>query len=198
VVQVILLEALLLRESISGRGLVAILIAFSGVLVMTLGRNRLSLSALLFGLKQKATLVGLACGFALGLASVLFRGATLSLEEGGMLMRSAYTLAIATTIQTLILLVWLRIFQPGQIQRTFTQWRSCAMVGFAGWAASIFWFMAFTLTHAAYVRALGQIELIFTFLVSAVFFREKVSRTEIFGVILLSGAIVLLVLDKAP
>ena len=198
VVQVILLEALLLRESISGRGLVAILIAFAGVIVMTLGRNQLSLSALLFGLKQKATLVGLACGLALGLASVLFRGATLSLEEGGILMRSAYTLAIATTIQTLSLLVWLRIFQPGQIQRTFTQWRSCAMVGFAGWAASIFWFMAFTLTHAAYVRALGQIELIFTFLVSVVFFREKVSRAEIFGVILLSGAIVLLVLEKAP
>ena len=198
VVLVILLEALLLQESVSGRGLIAILIAFAGVLVMTLGRNRLSPSALLFGLKQKATLVGLACGFALGLASVLFRGATLSLEESGMLMRSAYTLAIATTIQTLILLVWLCIFQPGQIQRTFTQWRSCAMVGFAGWAASIFWFMAFTLTHAAYVRALGQIELIFTFLVSVVFFREKVSRTEIIGVILLSGAIVLLVLEKAP
>ncbi|HCX87518.1 MAG TPA: hypothetical protein DG761_05800 [Gammaproteobacteria bacterium] len=96
------------------------------------------------------------------------------------------------------MLVWLRAFQPGQIQRTLTQWRSCTLVGFAGWAASIFWFMAFTLTHAAYVRALGQIELIFTFLVSVVFFREKVSRTEIFGVILLSGAIVLLVLESTP
>ncbi|MCH1521794.1 MAG: DMT family transporter, partial [Arenicellales bacterium] len=67
VVQVILLEALLLHESVSGRGLIAILIAFVGVMVMTLGRNRLSLSALLLGLKQKATLVGLACGFAIGL-----------------------------------------------------------------------------------------------------------------------------------
>ena len=41
VIQVILLEALLLHESVSGRGLVAILIAFIGVMVMTLGRNRL-------------------------------------------------------------------------------------------------------------------------------------------------------------
>ena len=198
VVQVILLEALLLHESVSGRGLIAILIAFVGVMVMTLGRNRLSLSALLLGLKQKATLVGLACGFALGLASVLFRGAALSIEESGILMRSAFTLAIATTIQTVILLVWLRLFQPGQIRRTLAQWRSCTMVGFAGWAASIFWFMAFTLTHAAYVRALGQIELIFTFVASIVFFREKVSRTEVFGVVLLSGAIILLVLEKTP
>ena len=121
VVQVILLEALLLHESVSGRGLIAILIAFVGVMVMTLGRNRLSLSALLLGLKQKATLVGLACGFAIGLASVLFRGAALSLGESGILMRSAFTLAIATTIQTTILLVWLGLFQPGQIRQTLTQ-----------------------------------------------------------------------------
>ena len=72
------------------------------------------------------------------------------------------------------------------------------MVGFAGWAASIFWFMAFTLAHAAYVRALGQIELIFTFVASIFFFWEKVSRTDVFGVVLLSGAIILLVLEKTP
>ena len=193
VIQVILLEALLLHESVSVRGLVAILIAFIGVMVMTLGRNRLSPRTLFSGLAQKTTVIGLACGLALGLSSVFFRGAALSLEDSGIVMRSAFTLAVATAIQTLILFVWLRVFQPGQIRRTVGQWRSCALVGFAGWAASIFWFMAFTLTHAAYVRALGQIELIFTFLASAFFFREKVSSTEIAGVILLSGAIILLV-----
>ena len=52
---------------------------------------------------------------------------------------------------------------------------------------------AFTLAHAAYVRALGRIELIFTFLASVFFLQEKVSRAEIAGVILLSGAIILLV-----
>lgn len=196
VIQVILLEALLLHESVSGRGLVAILIAFVGVMIMTLGRNRLSLRALFSSLAQKATVIGLICGFALGLSSVFFRGAALSLEGSGIVMRSAFTLAVATAIQTLLLLLWLRVFQPGQIRQTISQWRSCAMVGFAGWAASIFWFMAFTLTHAAYVRALGQIELIFTFLASVFFFREKVSRAEIAGVILLSGAIILLIVEK--
>ena len=196
VIQVILLEALLLHENVSGRGLVAILIAFVGVMIMTLGRNRLSLRALFSSLAQKGTVIGLICGFALGLSSVFFRGAALSLEDSGIVMRSAFTLAVATAIQTLILFVWLRVFQPGQIRRTVGQWRSCALVGFAGWAASIFWFMAFTLTHAAYVRALGQIELIFTFLASVFFFREKVSRAEIAGVILLSGAIILLIVEK--
>lgn len=197
VVQVVLLEALLLQESISGRALIAILIAFIGIMVMTLGKSRISFSKLLASLGQKVTLVGLACGLMLGLSSVLFRGAVLSLDEGGLLIRSAYTLAVAITIQSLIVLGCLRLFQPGQITLTLAHWRICIGVGFAGWAASVCWFAAFTLTHAAYVRALGQIELIFTFLVSVLVFREKVSRIEITGVVLLSGAIVLLVLEKA-
>ena len=197
VVQVVLLEALLLQESISGRALIAILIAFIGIMIMTLGKSRISFSKLLASLGQKITLVGLACGLTLGLSSVLFRGAVLSLEEGGFLIRSAYTLAVAITIQSLILLIWLRLFQRGQITRTLAHWPICIGVGFAGWAASVCWFAAFTLTHAAYVRALGQIELIFTFLVSVLVFREKVSRIEITGVVLLSIAIVILVLEKA-
>jgi drug/metabolite transporter (DMT)-like permease len=57
--------------------------------------------------------------------------------------------------------------------------------------------MAFTLTQAAYVRALGQIELLFTFIASVFIFREKVSTTEITGAVLLIGAIIVLVLEKA-
>ena len=88
--------------------------------------------------------------------------------------------------------------EPGQLGAVLGQWRPSAWVGLTGVTASACWFTAMTIQNAAYVRAVGQIELIFTFLVSVVFFREKVSRTEIIGVILLSGAIVLLVLEKAP
>ena len=56
---------------------------------------------------------------------------------------------------------------------------------------------AFTLAHVACVRTLGQIGLIFPYLASLFFFQEKVSRTEIAGVILLSRAIILIVLEKA-
>ena len=56
---------------------------------------------------------------------------------------------------------------------------------------------AFTLAHVAYVCTLGQIEPIFTYLASVFFFKEKVSRTEIAGVILLSRTIILIVLEKA-
>ena len=52
--------------------------------------------------------------------------------------------------------------------------------------------MAYTLQNAAYVRALGQIELLFTFIGSYFFFKEKHSKTEIFGVALIILSILLL------
>ncbi len=44
------------------------------------------------------------------------------------------------------------------------------------------------------MRALGQIELVFTFLASVAVFREQVSRMEVTGIVLVVGAIVLLLL----
>jgi uncharacterized membrane protein len=73
-------------------------------------------------------------------------------------------------------------------------WRWAAVVGLAGVLASIAWVTAFTLQNAAYVRALGQIELVFTFLSSVVIFREKTSRAEVIGILLVVVAILTLVL----
>jgi len=49
--------------------------------------------------------------------------------------------------------------------------------------------------NAAYVRALGQIELLFTFIATVLFFRERISRTEIMGIALVLAGIVILILS---
>lgn len=69
-----------------------------------------------------------------------------------------------------------------------------APVGLAGMACSVCWFTAFTLQNAAYVRALGQVELLFTFLASVFVFRERVTTAEIAGICLIVGAILLILL----
>ena len=139
--------------------------------------------------------LGLACGLFLGLSAVLFRGAALSLDDSSLLMRSSFTLVSATLVQTTILVVWLSCFQPTQLTKTLRLWPTCIGIGFTGFVASICWFTAFTMTHVAYVRALGQIELVFTFLASVFMFKEKVSKAEVMGVIILAAAIVMLVLE---
>ena len=66
----------------------------------------------------------------------------------------------------------------------------------SGGLASIGWFTALTLQNATYVRALGQIELIFTFLVTVLVFREKVSPAEIGGIGLIAVGILVLLLAR--
>jgi drug/metabolite transporter (DMT)-like permease len=44
----------------------------------------------------------------------------------------------------------------------------------------------------AYVRALGQIELVFTFISSVVLFKEKINRLEVAGCLLIVAGILAL------
>ncbi len=109
-------------------------------------------------------------------------------------MAAGYTFAVSVVLQTLIMGAWLRWREPGQLTRVLQEWRLAGQVGVVGALASVFWFTAFTIQNAAYVRALGQIELVFTFIASVLFFRERVGRWEVIGIVLVVGAILLLIL----
>jgi drug/metabolite transporter (DMT)-like permease len=61
-------------------------------------------------------------------------------------------------------------------------------VGSAGW------FTAFALQNAAYVRAFGQVEIIFTLAVSALVFHERLALREALGIALVVASLVGIVL----
>jgi len=84
--------------------------------------------------------------------------------------------------------------EPGQIIAILRHWPPALAVGVSGFLASVGWFTAFALQNAAYVRAVGQIELVFTFLASVLFFKERTTRLELLGIILIMAAILLLIL----
>jgi drug/metabolite transporter (DMT)-like permease len=193
---VAVLGLLILGDPLSFGAVVAIAVSFIGVMALSVAETRITLPNLISSLYGKTTLIGLACGAFLGASSVMFRGAALSLEGEGFVMRAAMTLAVALVIQTLVLGVYMVIREPGQFRAMFVHWRYSMMVGITGALASIFWFTAFTLTNAAYVRALGQIELVFTILASVIFFREKIKRLEIAGTIFIIIGILILILTS--
>ena len=74
------------------------------------------------------------------------------------------------------------------------QWRVASLVGVSGMLGSAGWFTAMTLENAAYVRAVGQVELVFTFIASCFFFRERSTALELAGIVLIVGGIVILLL----
>lgn len=109
-------------------------------------------------------------------------------------MQAAVTLACVTTFQTAFMLVWMLLKDKKEIAQVLRSWRSSSLVGLAGVLGSACWFTAMTLQQVAYVRALGQIELVFTFLASFFLFRERVNLPELAGCLLIVGGILTLLL----
>ncbi len=143
---------------------------------------------------NKASGYGVGAGAIFAVSAVCYRGASLSLSDGDFIIRAMLTLAFVTVFQSITMALWLRWREPGEITRVLKVWRVTALVGLSGVLGSAGWFMAFTLQNAAYVKALGQIELIFTFMASYLFFKERSTKRELFGAALIVFSILLLVL----
>ncbi|WP_172293425.1 EamA family transporter [Pseudoruegeria sp. HB172150] len=188
-IQVALFSAVVLGEAVSGTGLVAILIGLAGVVLISLKGKGLG-----GGIFNRSMALGLLGGAAFGGSAIGYRGAALELGDGNYVFRAAFTLAAVTAMQTVVMLILLRVREPGQITQVFRKWRTTALVGVTGMLGSLGWFTAFTLQNAAYVRALGQVELIFSFLITTLVFHEAVSRRELTGIALLGLSVVMLVL----
>lgn len=194
VVMVAALGALILGDGIGVVAIVAILISTSGIFALSIGQARISLQTLARGLTGKPTLIGVACAAWLGGSVVFFRGASLSLGHDSFIMAAAFTLAVSLALQTVIMGAYLLWREPGEFARVLVNWRAASLVGVAGVLASIGWFTAFTIQNAGYVRALGQIELVFTYISTVLVFGERISRLETCGILLIAAGIILIVL----
>lgn len=143
---------------------------------------------------SRATALGLGAGILFGVSGNGYRGASLSLGDGDVFYRAIITLALVTAFQTIAMALWLVWRERGEIMRVLRAWRVAGLVGITSMIGSICWFTAFTLQNAAYVNAVGQIELLFSLLIGAFVFGEKVSTREWQGLGLLTVSIIMLVL----
>lgn len=195
VVQAALFALIFLGEAVTGLGVAAIALGTAGVMLVAVEKGRLSWRGLWAGLAGPAAGLGLLSGALFAISSVAFRGAALSTGHPSFLMAAGWTLLAAVLLQTLMLGLWLSLREPGQLRAVFASWRLSGLVGITGVLGSACWFTAMTIQQVAYVRTLGMIELVFTFLVSLLIFRERPSPREWLGTLLLLGGI-LLVLQR--
>lgn len=185
---------IVLGEAVSGPVLVAIGVGFCGVIFLSdppRGEIALPWSARLF---NAASGYGLLSGLLFGVSAVCYRGATLSLSGGDEVLRAATALLVATCVQTATLGLWLALLERGEIGRALASWRISGLMGLTSMLGSLGWFTAFALQSAAYVKALGQIELVFTFLFSVFWLRERSSGKEITGLALIVASLLLIFL----
>ena len=182
-------STLVLAEPVSAPALVAIGIGVAGVLLLTRAEGAGTPRVL-----NRATALGLAAGALFGLSAVGYRGATQELLPAGFFLRATVTLACVTAFQTLAMALWLRLAEPGELSRVARAWRRVVPVGVTGMLGSLGWFTAFALQNAAYVRAVGQVEVVFTILASWLVFRERLTAREVMGILLVVASLLLIVL----
>ena len=139
-----------------------------------------------------STLFGVLTGLILAGSTVGYRMAIINVE-GHILDATIYLSILAVFIQSIMMGIWLYYFKRNEFRLVFQFWKQSLPAGFCGSGATAGWFLAFALATAAEVRAVGQIELIFSIIISIIFFKEKVQRTEIFGICMLIMSILLVI-----
>nr|WP_152452355.1 MULTISPECIES: DMT family transporter [unclassified Roseivivax] len=191
VLQTALVGWLILGETVSAAGLAAMVLGLVGVLLLSdtpglTGRwwQRIGL---------RVVLLGLASGLFFGLSGVGYRGAALAVGADDPVSRALFALAPVTVMQTIALGLWLRVTAPGTLTAVARWWPKGIWLGLTSVGGSFGWFAAFSLQNAAYVFAVGQVELIFSLAASVLFFRERATRRELAGIAILCVSIIALV-----
>lgn len=193
-VQAAIFGIVFLGETVSFNAAIGILVSLAGVIVISAARNPAGLRAIATSWTERPALIGLASGASFGIAAVSYRGASLSLGGDGFIMQASVTLAFVLVFQTIVMAAYMAVRDPAELRASLAAWRVAVWVGLNGAVASIGWFTAMTIQQAALVRALGQIELVFTLSASTLIFRERILRMELIGIILVVAGIVILIL----
>lgn len=184
-VLVALMGLLFLGDPLTAAMAAAIMIAMAGVALISVKPE-----ALTGGLKP--ALLGLSSAALFAASAIGYRGAILSLHQTSFVLGASFSLAAGLTVQTLLLLAWLILFNRATLKAILALWRPSLLAGFSGAAASQCWFLAFALATAASVRTLALVEVLFAQGVTHFVFRQKTTFREVAGIaLLLAGAILI-------
>lgn len=185
--QAAILGIIILGDFVSPLGWLALMIGLVGVVLLS--AQPLSGKMNLF---TPATGLGIGAGFLFGVSGVAYRAASMAFGSNDFVVRALVTLSFVVCFQTLVMSVYLRYREPSEMQKVFKAWRVTFFVGLFGMLGSICWFMAFTLHNVAYVKMVGQVELIFAALGSYFFFKERIGRREMIGIVFVTTSIIAL------
>ena len=193
VVQVAIFEYFLLKDKLNVFGIFGIIIATVGVIIISIKDLKLFFSNFF----SKTTFIGLLTGLFLGLSVVFFRAAALSLEDfSSNFDKAIITLFFGLIIQTFLISVYLLVYERSEFRKFRNNKLESCLAGLTGFLATLSWFFAFTFIQASFVRALGQVEIFFSFVSSKYFFKEKITKIEIIGIIIFVFGVTMMLVTK--
>ena len=173
-----------------------ILVCLGGVVILSLRGSFANVRTVLADLTHKGARYGILSGAIFAIAAGTIREASKVLPDGDFMIRGITVLACMNTIQIVLMAAYLARRDRPQLGKVWFNWRSSVWVGIFSVLGSAGWALAMTLENAALVRAVGQIELVFTFIASHVVLKERPSAGEWVGSILVVGGVVLILIAR--
>ena len=181
------------HESISFIGMIAIIIAFIGLIFISVTKDHIGLKRIIFSISTPSALMGIISGTSFAISGLFVKNSTLSMPETPIIINASFTIVFLLFSQAIAVGLYLYITNKKELFKIKNHFKNGLVVGFTSLIVSTGWYTAYALSNVAYVKAVGQIEMIFSMLISKKFFKEKIETLEIVGIFLILSGILLLV-----
>ena len=181
-----LIGASLLSDHLSARGWFGVALGGLAVFLLSKGPRAEKLS-------MATLLIGIGSGLCFAITSLLVREASLELPQLPFIHRAAWVLISIIGFQCISMLMYLSLFSRQTLKAMWARLGLTFKVSLCSFIASLGWFTAMSMQSVAIVKTLGQIEILFSLLISAYFFKEKLARAEHWGLLLVVVAAMLVI-----
>ncbi|MEM5529931.1 DMT family transporter [Gammaproteobacteria bacterium AS21] len=185
--QTALLGAVFFSAYLSIIGWFAVFLGMLGILIVSLPSKG-------YPIDKRVVCYGVLSGVGFALTSLWVREASLALGPN-FIFNAALTLVYMVILQTIICFFVLYIKQHQQLKLIKQHVKLAVFVGATSALGSIGWFTAMTFQNAALVKSLGQIEFVFSVLITYFFFNEKISKKEYLGMLFILMSVLVLLLN---
>lgn len=164
-------------STLSPIGWLGIAIGAIAVLIMSLGADRRFPSL-------QTLLIGLACGTCFALTSLFVREASHLLQLPS-LHAAGWVLLFVLLAQTIGLSVFVAFTNPATFSQMYAVKGRILAISTVSCLGSIGWFSAMALQHVAYVKTLGQLEVLLTLLLAHYWLKDSITKQDIAGLLLI-------------
>jgi drug/metabolite transporter (DMT)-like permease len=188
-VWVALFGLVFLGDLLSTGTVIAILVATSGVMVMSWPKQAVAGAE---GWSWRPAGLGVISGAMFGLAAIGYRGGIRMLDHPNFVVGAATILVTGLLIQVIVLTTYLLLRDRENLMAILRAWRPSMFAGFMGAFASQFWFLAFAIESAARVRTLALVEILFAQVISRNLFKQSLASRDALGIVLIVIGVILL------
>lgn len=140
----------------------------------------------------KTLLLGLGSGLSFALTSLFVREASLLLDLPA-LVSASWVLFCVISLQALSLTLYLWIKQRDTLIKLMRYPALTIATSVFSFFGSVGWFSAMSLQHVAFVKTVGQIEVLFMLMISFFIFKERLKQQDLIGLLLIVIAAILVV-----